>query len=83
MLCAQKNENYAKKKELRYRERNRQERIKYSRKLRELVKNYGSKSIVYVDESGFEEIETRIYAWSKRGKKVYGRNKEREEGEKI
>jgi putative transposase len=40
--------------------------------LRELVKKYGSKSIVYVDESGFEEIETRIYAWSKRGKKVYG-----------
>lgn len=37
-----------------------------------MVKKYGSKSLVYIDESGFEEMETKIYAWSKRGKKIYG-----------
>ncbi len=61
-----------KKKELRYRERNRQERINYYRMLRELIKIYGSRSLVYIDESGFETIQTCIYAWSKKGKKVYG-----------
>jgi len=40
--------------------------------LRELIKIYGSKSLVYIDESGFEEISTCIYARSKRGKKIYG-----------
>lgn len=61
-----------KKKEQRYRERNSSERIKYYRALRELIKKYGSKSLVYIDESGFEEMKNCIYAWSKRGKKVYG-----------
>ena len=61
-----------KKKELRYRERNREERIKYYRKLRELIKIHGSESLVYIDESGFEQIQTCMYAWSKKGKKVYG-----------
>ncbi len=28
--------------------------------------------MVYIDESGFEEIQTSIYAWSKKGKKLYG-----------
>lgn len=37
-----------------------------------MVKKYGSESLVYIDESGFEEIQTSIYAWSKKGKKVYG-----------
>ncbi len=37
-----------------------------------MVKKYGSGSLVYIDESGFEEIETSIYAWAKKGKKVYG-----------
>ncbi len=45
-----------KKKQLRYRERNRQERIKYYRRLRELIRVYGSKSLVFIDESGFEPI---------------------------
>ena len=40
--------------------------------LRELIKIYGGKSLVYIDESGFEEIQECIYAWSKRGKKVMG-----------
>ncbi len=72
MLCIQRDGNHSKKKELRYRERNREERIKYYQILRELIKMYGSESLVYVDESGFEEIQTCIYAWAKRGKKVYG-----------
>jgi putative transposase len=37
-----------------------------------LIKLYGSKSLVYIDECGFEESVTCLYAWSKRGKKVYG-----------
>ncbi len=61
-----------KKKELRYRERNRKERIKYLRALRELIKIYGVKSLVFIDESGFEETQTYIYGWSKKGKKLYG-----------
>jgi putative transposase len=40
--------------------------------LRELIKLYGAESLVYIDESGFEEIQECIYAWSKKGKKVYG-----------
>jgi len=64
-----------KKKELRYRERNSEERIKYYQILRELIKKYGSESLVYIDESGFDEIQTCIYAWAKKGKKVYGERK--------
>ena len=67
--CIQKNEHNKKKKQLRYRERNRKQRIEYLQKLRELVKKYGSKSMVFIDESGFEEISTCIYGWSKKGKK--------------
>ena len=33
---------------------------------------YGSKSLVFIDESGFEEIQACIYGWSKIGKKIYG-----------
>ena len=40
--------------------------------MRELIKIYRSESLVFIDESGFEEIVTSIYAWSKKGKKVYG-----------
>ena len=61
-----------KKKGLRYRERNPKERIKDLRILRELIKMYGSKSLVFIDESGFEEIECCVYGGSKRGKKIYG-----------
>jgi transposase len=61
-----------KKKKLRYRERNREERIGYDRILRELIKQYGSESLVYIDESGFEEMQTCLYAWAKKGKRVYG-----------
>lgn len=37
-----------------------------------MIKKYGVKSLVYIDESGFEEIQDCLYAWSKRGKKVKG-----------
>lgn len=40
--------------------------------MRELIKIYGSESLVFIDESGFEEVQNCIYAYSKRGKKVYG-----------
>ena len=39
-----------KKKELCYRERNREERMKYYRVLRELIKIYGSEGIVFIEE---------------------------------
>jgi len=61
-----------KKKELRYRERNREARMNYYRSLRELIKIYGSQSLVFIDESGFEAEPTCIYAWAKKGKKVFG-----------
>ena len=71
-LCTQTNEYYAKKKQLRYRERSHSERILYYRALRELISRYGSGSLIYVDEAGFEQAQTCLYAWAKRGKKVYG-----------
>ena len=71
-LCAEGNEHHAKKKQLRYRERSHSERIGYYRALRELIKLYGSGSLVYVDEAGFEQAQTCLYAWAKRGKKIYG-----------
>lgn len=40
--------------------------------MRELIKIYGSKSLVFIDESGFEAEPTCIYAWAKKGKKVFG-----------
>ena len=46
--------------------------MQYYRILRELIKTYGGKSLVYIDESGFEAVQTKIYAWAKKGKKVYG-----------
>jgi hypothetical protein len=62
MLCLKENENYEKKKEFRYKERNREERIKYYQALRILIKSHGSKSLVFIDESGFEEFHACVYA---------------------
>ena len=36
------------------------------------MKIIGSKSLVFIDKSGFEDNQDCIYAWSKKGKKVYG-----------
>ena len=57
---------------MRYSERNHKKRIDYLRTLRQLVRDKGSKSIVYLDESGFERTTHRSYGWGLRGKKVYG-----------
>ena len=37
-----------------------------------MIKEFGSKSLVFIDESGFEDNQDCLYAWSKKGKKVYG-----------
>ena len=37
-----------------------------------MIKKIGSKSFVFIDESGFEDNQDCIYAWSKKGKKVDG-----------
>jgi putative transposase len=69
-----------KKKQLRYRERNREERIKYYQLSLEIwSKKTGSKSLVFIDKSGFEDNQDCIYVWSKKGKKVYG-EQERKRG---
>jgi len=46
-------------------------RQSYLRKLRELVKLYGSKNVVYVDESGFKSNVIRPSGWAPRGHKIY------------
>ena len=46
--------------------------MQYYRTLREWIRRYGSGSLVYIDESGFEAVQTCLYDWAERGKKVYG-----------
>ena len=36
-----------------------------------MIKNFGSKSLVFIYESGFKDNQDCIYAWSKKGKKVH------------
>ena len=36
------------------------------------IKKSRSKSFVFINKSGFEDNQDCIYAWSKKGKKVYG-----------
>jgi putative transposase len=62
-----------KKKELRYKERNREERMKYYRVLRELIKIYGSESLVFIDNSGFEILQTCFYARCTKKEESIGR----------
>ena len=64
--------NKPEKKTLRYLQRKGSERIEYLQALRKYVTQHGSEEIVYIDESGFSETTFRPYAWSQRGKKVYG-----------
>ena len=51
---------------------NREDRIKYYRKLGNFIKHFRSKNLVFIDELGLEDNQHCIYAWSKKGKKVYG-----------
>jgi hypothetical protein len=53
MLCFKENENYEKNQEFRYKERKTESRIKYYQTLRKLIKLPGSKSLVFIDKSGF------------------------------
>ena len=51
--------------------------MKYYHKLRIFIKKFGRKSLVFIYESGFEDNQDCIYAWSKKGKKVYGEQEEK------
>ena len=48
----------------------RKERIKYYRALRELIKISGIKVSIYIDESGFEEESSCIYALVKKSSTI-------------
>ena len=41
--------------------------------LRHWIQKYGSKNIVYFDESGFNAKSYRTHGWAKRGRKIYGK----------
>ena len=60
------------KKTLRYAERDHMSRIKYLRSLRAVIKERGSKDVVFVDESGYEAHTYRPYGWSTAGCKSFG-----------
>jgi transposase len=58
---------------MRYAERMYTKRIDYLRELRTHVANKGSKNIVYLDESGFDQSQNyRHSGWAKIGQKIYG-----------
>ena len=38
-----------------------------------MIKKFGSKSLVFIDKQELEDNQDCIYAWSKKGKKVYGK----------
>ncbi len=42
------------------------------RHLRKLIKKYGSKNVVYFDESGFEREFCPSHGWARIGRKIYG-----------
>ena len=44
----------------------------FLRRLRKLIKKYGSDNVVYLDESGFKSYEGRSHGWAVRGRKIYG-----------
>jgi len=47
-------------------------RQRYLKRLRKLIKKYGSDNIVYFDESGFKTHTGRLSGWGRRGQKLYG-----------
>ena len=38
-----------------------------------MIKKFGSKSLVFIDKPELEDNQDCIYSWSKKGKKVYGK----------
>lgn len=73
-LCYQfkKRKITRKKQQLRYQERDHEARIAYCQRLREQIKQYGIKSLVFIDETGFDKMPYPVHGWSERGKKIYG-----------
>lgn len=58
---------------MRYREREYTKRCDYLRNLREILKIVGSKNVVYLDESGFDDRKNyHDSGWAFKGKKIYG-----------
>jgi hypothetical protein len=55
------------------------ERQKYLRRLRSLIKKYGSQNVVYFDESGFVSHKGRLSGWAPKGKKLYANVKGKRE----
>jgi hypothetical protein len=55
------------------------ERQKYLRRLRSLIKKYGSENIVYFDVSGFVSHKGRLSGWAKMGQKLYANVKGKRE----
>ena len=44
----------------------------YCRTLRQVIRERGAQSLVYLDESGFEAQSYRPYGWARKGRQVYG-----------
>jgi putative transposase len=44
----------------------------FLRNLRELIRRYGSRNIVYFDESGFTAESYRPHGWAPKGQKIFG-----------
>jgi len=44
----------------------------YFRRLRQIIRERGAHSLVYLDESGFEARTYRPYGWARKGQQVYG-----------
>lgn len=47
-------------------------RQRYLRRLRSLIKKYGSQNIVYFDETGFKAHTGRLSGWAPKGARLYG-----------
>lgn len=47
-------------------------RQRFLRRLRKLIRKYGSDNVIYFDESGFKPYEGRSSGWALRGTKIYG-----------
>jgi len=54
-------------------------RQNYLRRLRKLIKKYGSENVVYFDESGFVSHKGRLSGWASTGQKLYANVKGRRE----
>ena len=83
MLCLKENENYEKKKEFRYKERNREERIKYYQALRILINTHGSKAFYLLMNQDLNSFMLVFMRGQKKEKKYMVIDKENGEKEKI